>query len=141
MNRLRVVLDTNVYVSGIQFGGIPAEILAQATEGVFILCVSEAIRDELTDILRTKFQRGEEQILQSCNPLWEVAHHVTPERRLLIADDPDDNRILECAATAEADVIVSGDDDILRLRNSPQPPPIDKLRFMTPREFLGSLAS
>ena len=140
MNRPRVVLDTNVYVSGIVFGGIPAEILAQATEGIFILCVSDAIAEELAGVLQEKFSRTQKQIQQSCEPLWEVAEHITPATTLtIVTDDPDDNRILECAAAADADIIVSGDEHILRLADLVRQPPLSKLRFLTPRQFLGEL--
>jgi putative PIN family toxin of toxin-antitoxin system len=137
MSRPRVVLDTNVYISGLLFGGIPAEILAQAVEGDFALCASESIRDEVTATLREKFKQSEEQIREGCEPLWEVAEFVEITTRLrIITADPDDNRILECAVDGKADIIVTGDDHILRLTRSPQQPPIDRVRIIIPRRFI-----
>jgi putative PIN family toxin of toxin-antitoxin system len=137
MSRPRVVLDTNVYISGLLFGGIPAEILAQATEGDFVLCVSESIRDEVTATLREKFKQSEDQIREGCQPLWEVAEFVESTTRLrIITADPDDNRILECAVDGKADIVVTGDDHLLRLARSPQQPPIDRIRIMILRRFI-----
>lgn len=137
MSRPRVVLDTNVYISGLLFGGVPAEILARATEGDFVLCVSEAIREEVTATLREKFIRNDNQIREGCEPLWEVAELIETTTQLkIITADPDDDRILECAVDGQADIIVTGDDHLLRLNQSPRQPPIDRIRIMIPREFL-----
>jgi putative PIN family toxin of toxin-antitoxin system len=121
----------------LRYGGIPAEILAQATEGDFVLCVSESIRDEVTATLREKFKQSEEQIREGCEPLWEIAEFVEITTRLRITTaDPDDNRILECAVDGKADIVVTGDDHLLRLSRSPQQPPIDRIRIIIPRRFL-----
>jgi putative PIN family toxin of toxin-antitoxin system len=137
MSRPRVVLDTNVYISGLLFGGVPAEILAQAIEGDFVLCVSQPIRDEVTATLREKFKQSEDQIREGCEPLWEVAEFVEITTRLrIITADPDDNRILECAVDGKADILVTGDDHILRLARSPQQAPIDRIRIIIPRRFI-----
>jgi putative PIN family toxin of toxin-antitoxin system len=119
-----------VYISGLLYGGIPAEILARATEGDFVLCASDAIRDEVTATLREKFKRTENQIREGCEPLREVAERIETTTRLsIVASDPDDDRILECAVDGHADIIVTGDDHLLRLNQSPKQPPIDRVGF------------
>ncbi len=58
----RVVLDTNVFVSGLVFGGKPRMILEKAEGGVFELAVSQAIRAELEEILEQKFGQERQSI-------------------------------------------------------------------------------
>ena len=136
MKRPRVVLDTNIYISGLIFGGVPAEILAAAVAGSFILCVSDAIRDEVVSTLKEKFQLSDDYIRAGCEPLWETALQVNPSTQLaLVAADPDDDRILECAVDGHADIIVTGDEHLLRLLKSP-PPAIKHIRILTARQFL-----
>ena len=72
MNRPKVVLDSNVYISGLVFGGLPAQILAAAVVGVFTLYVSETIREEVASTLQEKFQWSTDRIDSACQPLWDV---------------------------------------------------------------------
>ena len=117
MNRPKVVFHSKIYISGLVFGGLPATLLAMAVEGLaFVLCVSGAIREEVRDTLREKFHWTEDDIAAGCEPLWEAAESVATTTTLaIIAADPDDDRILECAVDAHAEIIVSGDDHLLRL--------------------------
>jgi putative PIN family toxin of toxin-antitoxin system len=143
MNRPRVVFDSNIYISGLVFGGIPARLLVLAVEAAaFVLCVSRTVREEVRDTLREKFAWTEDDIVAGCEPLWEAAESVETTTALaIIAADPDDDRILECAVDGRAEIIVTGDDHLLSLNRSPQPPPIDRIRIMTPRQFLDALHS
>jgi putative PIN family toxin of toxin-antitoxin system len=137
MNRSRVVLDTNIYISGLIFGGVPGEILAAAVAGSFILCVSDVIRDEVVSTLKQKFQMSDDYIRTGCDPLWEAALEVIPTTQLgLVAADPDDDRILECAVDGRADIIVTGDEHLLSLLKSPRPAVIKHIRILTARQFL-----
>jgi putative PIN family toxin of toxin-antitoxin system len=137
MNGLRVVLDTNIYISGLVFGGVPRAVLVLARAATFVLCVSAPIRDEVESTLSEKFSWPTQRIQQACGPFWKIAHVVKPTTSLaLIPADPDDDRILECAVDGEAGIIVTGDDHLLRLNQSPKQPPIDRIRILTPRQFL-----
>lgn len=93
----RTVFDTNVYISGLVFGGVPGTLLAHAAAGGFEICVSPRIQPEVIKTLREKMGWSEERIRTSCKPLWEIACHVRPTLHLALADDPDDDHILECA--------------------------------------------
>src|SRR4051794_38530475 len=107
---LRVVLDSNVYISGLVFGGGPAIILTSAVGGSFQLYVSAVLCDEVEATLRDKFDWSDEEIRAGSGPLWESARHVEPTQRLnIVAADPDDDRILECAVAADADFLVTQD--------------------------------
>jgi uncharacterized protein len=113
----RVVADTNVLVSAIQFGGKPQQLLDLAVDGHIDLALSEAILDETLRVLRDKFHRTSDDLRESDRQLRVVGRIVTPTERINAIDaDPSDDRILECAVAADADVIVSGDTHLLALR-------------------------
>jgi len=115
---LRVVLDTNVLISAILFGGRPRQILEKAIRGDVRLCLSEPILEELKGVLqRSKFGYSSEMIQLIVIELMSIADFVNPSATLnVVLEDPEDNRILECAVEVEANCIVSGDSHLLKLR-------------------------
>ncbi len=114
---LRIVLDTNVLISAILFGGKPRQILERAVRGEIRLCLSEPILDELKGVLqRSKFDYSPEMIQFIITELMSIADFVDPSEELaVVLEDPEDNRILECAAEAKANYIISGDLHLLKL--------------------------
>jgi uncharacterized protein len=129
---LRVTADTNILVSGLNFRrGKPFDLLELARTGKISLIVSEPILDEMEDVLRRKFGWGETNIKEGRKRITAMARTVKPVVELdAIKEDPDDNKILECASTAGADFIVSGDKDLLRLRR------YDSIRILAVSDFL-----
>jgi putative PIN family toxin of toxin-antitoxin system len=114
---MRVVLDTNVILSAILFGGKPRKVLEAALSGSLKICISESIIEELQNVLqRPKFGLTS-QILQGViSELTSIAGWVLPKKHLeLIEDDPTDNQVLDCAIEANADYIISGDGHLLQL--------------------------
>jgi hypothetical protein len=130
---MRVVLDSNVYVSAFHFGGTPEQILRHAEGGIFELCVSQFIAAEVTRVLTRKFGWTEEDVSEALGPILEISRLVKPKRTVSIVHDADDNRILECALEADARVIVTGDDHLLRLRV------FQGIQIVSPRAFLNWL--
>lgn len=133
MNRVRrVVVDTNVYISALVFGGIPRAVLELAEEQVFTLAVSWPIQREVERILREKFGWTDERAVATCQKIWKVSLVVTPSQGqvVTVCPDPDDNRILECALAARVNVIVSGDHHLLDLEE------FERIPIVTPRQFL-----
>ena len=123
----RVVFDSNVYISGLIFGGTPGALLVLARIDRFVLCVSQHIQDEVQTTLAKKFSWQLEQIRRACSPYWTIADFVKPTCDLkIVAADPDDDRILECAVDGNADIIVTGDDHLLNL-GRPLPAPLGKI--------------
>ena len=114
---LRVVLDTNVLISAILFGGKPRQILEKAIRGEIRLCLSEPILEELKGVLqRSKFDYSPEMIQFILTELTAIADFVNPSETInIVAEDPEDNRILECAIAANADYVISGDSHLLKL--------------------------
>ena len=107
---MRVVLDTNVIVSGLNFPGNERLVLELALRGRFELCLSPFILDEVAGVLVGKFDWAEERSAQALRALGDAAT-VVETRRLpeVIEDGHPDNRILECAVEASADYLVTGD--------------------------------
>lgn len=112
----RAVPDSNILISALVFGGKPLAILEMAMIGELSLVVSEAIVDETLGILKSKFHHSDERLAKDSATIARCTSRVEPTIVLdAVQDDPDDNRILECAVTANAEYIVTGDDDLLRL--------------------------
>ena len=107
---MRVVLDTNVIVSGLNFPGNERLVLELALRGRFELCLSPFILEEVSEVLRRKFDWAEERSSQALRALGDGATVIEP-RRLpeVIEGGHADNRILECAVEATADYVVTGD--------------------------------
>jgi uncharacterized protein len=113
---LRVVFDTNILVSALVFpGGRGEEALQRIVAERDELLLSRAIMDELLGVLARKFARDAEELARVAVFLGELATMVKPTRRLRVLKDAPDNRILECAAAADADAIVTGDRALLAL--------------------------
>ena len=112
----RAVADTNVLVSALQFGGKPKQLLDLAVDGHIDLAISEAIVEETLRVLSDKFRRTPEEVRETDQQLRIVGRVVTPIEPInAIDEDPSDDRILECAVAATAEVIVSGDKHLLNL--------------------------
>jgi len=123
--------DTNVYIRGLHFGGPGASLLAAAKDGSFRLDVSEPILNETARVLREKFAWDGYQIADSYHRLRSIGNVVVPTEALsIVKEDPDDDRILECAAAAKSDYIVSEDKDLLRLGNFRGTPIVDIQDFI-----------
>jgi len=115
---MKAVFDTNILVSAIVFGGPPRAALELAIEGHVQLLISEPIIIELKAVLqRPKFNFSFSATQQIIAELLNLAEMIYPTQSFdIITRDPDDNRILECAAAGGSRYIVSGDDDLLTLR-------------------------
>jgi|SRR5271156_1836494 len=113
---MRVVADTNVLISGLVFGGRPEMVLQMASTRVFSLIVSAEILAELEGVLIEKFGWSQARAAMSIRGIRHTAELVVPKIRVADCEDPDDNRILEAAVESSADVIVSGDKHLLRMK-------------------------
>ena len=112
---MKVVLDTNVLISAIAFGGNPRIILEAILRGEPKLFLSDFILDELKGVLqRPKFGFPPDVIRGVISELNAIGYIVNPSVRIRkIREDPSDNRILECAVEANAEYLISGDIHLL----------------------------
>ena len=115
---MKVVFDTNILVSALVFPGGRADIaLRRIIEGADQLLLSKPILDELLGILARKFSHDREELAHVAVFLSDLSLSVKPRRKLAVLADEPDNRILECAVTGGAHVVVTGDKAMLALKN------------------------
>jgi putative PIN family toxin of toxin-antitoxin system len=113
----RITADTNVYVSALNFGGIPEEILTLARAGVLELAISDPILAEIGRVLTRKFHWTSGPLTEALLEIAAYTVRIHPTEKLdIVIADPSDNCILECAIGASSEYIVSGDTHLLRLR-------------------------
>jgi len=129
---LKVVLDTNVIVSGLNFiRSKPAEILNLVVYREITNCVSSHIVEETRNVLVRKFSWKEEEAAGASLWLTTFSDLVNPDVRLaVISHDESDNRILECALKAGADYIITGDRHLLNLQK------YQGIKILNPDTFL-----
>lgn len=129
---MRVVLDTNVFVSGIFFGGPPYQILRAWRDGKIQLALSPEILDE--------YQRVGEILTEdhpniNLKPILDFVIrnaeiYAAPPLPEAVCEDPDDNKFFACALASGSTVIVSGDKHLLKVSG------YQKIEVLKPREFV-----
>lgn len=128
---IRVVLDTNVYISALMFGGLPGLLLDLALVKSFLVLISPALLEELDEKLRLKFGIASEDMAIIHTKLETFTEIVRPTISLqVVEDDPDDDRVLECAIQGRADFIVTGDRHLLKLSTYKGIPILTVRRFL-----------
>lgn len=136
MDKPKIVADTNVLVSGLLWSGSPHEIIKLAEKRSILLYSSLPLLEELSVVLgRGKFSSRVEEIYSSREELMEsllnIVEIIRPSVRVSeIKSDPDDNRVLECAVSAGAEFIVSGDLHLLKVKE------FINIRIVDPSKFL-----
>ena len=128
---MRVVVDTNVLVSGIFWSGPPQEILLKWVMGEFSILVSQDILLEYSlTIERIGQIYGKDTYLEWIGYLKKFCEVVEPVKMGVACRDPDDEKFLEAAIGGKADFIISGDKDILSLED------IHGIPILSPRKFI-----
>jgi putative PIN family toxin of toxin-antitoxin system len=132
---MKVVIDTNVVVSAnLSDEGLPAAILDLAANKTILMFVSPAILSEYEAVLRRpRLNLSPAAVARSLAVIRNISRLVKPTRRLAEAADETDNRFLECAVSAGADYIITGN-----TRHFPNR--FESIRIVTPREFLDLIA-
>lgn len=132
---LKVVLDTNVVISAVFFGGMPKRIIELIYTGRIKAYVSESMLIELEGVLkRPKFGFSYAMVQQIMQEISNMAEMVKPRKKYdLIKVDPADNIFIDCAAEAGADFIVTGDSHLLRLNM------INDIKIVAPFQFLACI--
>ena len=130
---MKVVFDTNVFISGIFWeGNFCAQIIDLWREGKVTLVSSVEIVEELVKTLRGfKIQMDEENVKEWEQIILENAILVEPSEKLdIVKEDPDDNKFLEAAIVGNAEFIVTQDKHLLKLKG------FQRIKIVTPKEFL-----
>ncbi|MEO6278347.1 putative toxin-antitoxin system toxin component, PIN family [Roseateles sp.] len=144
---MRLVLDTNLLVSGVIASGLPKRLLQGALSSEFEICTSEVLLSELLDVLqRPKFASRLSQagltVQSVVEDLRRIAVIVTPAQTpRVVPTDPDDDHVVAAALAGNADLIASGDQRDLLPMGSYQGIPIVNAREAVARLEAGRRAS
>lgn len=125
---MRAVYDTNVFISGILWEGTPKQLIKKAIARELDLVVSPFILAEVSQVLR-RFGKDESYVASVEKGILDISTLVHPRQTLDIVRDKKDNRVLECALEAECDYLVTGDSDLLTLKE------FRGVKTVTPAEF------
>ncbi|MCI8931534.1 MAG: putative toxin-antitoxin system toxin component, PIN family [Lachnospiraceae bacterium] len=111
---MKIVIDTNVLISGVFFGGFPRKILSAVVSQKITACATAEIINESEEIVQEMINRKQGHINRAIlSPLIQAMEIIEPVTHIGICRDPDDNKFLECAKDSHALYIVSGDKDLL----------------------------
>ena len=136
---MRAVVDTNILVRAlIRPQGSVGPVLLRLRQGDYTLLYAQALLEELVDVLnrpriRHKYGLTDEDIQTVVGLILLRGEAVTPQERITACRDPKDDKFLEVAVAGQADVIVSGDEDLLVLH------PFAGISIVPPAAFLRML--
>lgn len=129
---MRVVVDTNVLMSAIFFGGPPLRILEAWRRGDIQIVLSTEILEEYMNVserLSQRYELTEQQTLLALL-VQNVELIVAPALPEPVCEDPDDDKFLACAIAGSASVVVSGDKQLLKISG------FQNVEILTPRNFV-----
>jgi uncharacterized protein len=133
---MRIVVDTNILISGTYWTGNSYKILKKVDEKEIELCISKEIVEEYHETLKSDYIT--DKVIRKSLSTNEVAIKIinnavfiVPSSKINeIKEDPDDNMILECAVEGKAEIIVSQDRHLLNLKE------FQGIKIFTPEDFL-----
>lgn len=128
--KIRIVADTNIIISALNFGGNPARIIFLAKINKLELYLSDFILDEICSVLVKKFKWQSAKTQEVLNLLKEFCYIAVPLERVCECNDEGDNRVLECALASQAHYLISGDNHLLKLKK------YQETKILTASQFL-----
>ena len=134
---MNIVIDTNVVISAILFGGTPGKLIDLWKTGRIAPLITEEIMTEYIRVLAyPKFNLTEEEInyiiQREILPFFKVVKSVPGSS--IIKEDPDDDKFIQCAQAGKAKIIISGDQHLLALKS------YKTIEIKTPNQFLEELS-
>ena len=128
---MKIVIDTNVVVSAMFFGGKPRELIELLVKHAFDAYASSDIVTEYWETTEELINRyPDKPIRLPLSTIVAAMKLIAPTSMIEVCRDPDDNKFIECAVDAKCLYIVSGDKDLLSLES------YDKVQIVTVSEFL-----
>ncbi len=132
---IKVVLDTNVFISALFWKGNPHKIVSLALDKKISVYTSPDILVELEKVLKRDFDEDRETIERQISFILEYARVVKPFVEVdVVKDDPDDNKIIACALVAKVDFVVSGDPHLFKIKE------VFGIKILKPKEFLDEIS-
>jgi len=129
LTKLRVVIDTNVFIAGLIWGGNPKKVLEAWLSQKFNLLISPYLCFEIIDVYQ-RFNNPKEDIDKLLFYLETKAIKIIPKNKVKICRDEKDNQILALCSAGNADFLITGDKDLLALKK------FKKTKIMKTKEFL-----
>ncbi len=127
---MKIVIDTNVLISGVFFGGFPRKIISSIVCRKLNACATVEIINEYEETVQEMIERKQGHIDRSIlTPLISTLEIIEPVSDIKISRDPDDDKFIGCAKDAHALYIVSGDKDLLVLEK------YENINIVTARDF------
>ncbi len=127
---MKIVVDTNVIISGIFFGGNPRKIIEAVADGNINAYATPEIVEEYMEIIDSMIMRKQGKLNQrALSPLFSSLKIIEPISEINVCWDPDDDKFIECAVDSRAIYIVSGDKDLLDIQE------YDGIQIITAKEF------
>ena len=129
----KVVVDTNIFISAFGWGGQPLKIIELLEKGELRNCTSEdIIRELFSSVSYSKL--GFPQVIQTEILEFVLAYSdiYDPKEHISISPDPEDNKFIECALSAKAKFIITGDKGLLSIKQ------FRGVKIITPEDFLKS---
>ncbi|MCM1119363.1 MAG: putative toxin-antitoxin system toxin component, PIN family [bacterium] len=127
---MRIVIDTNVLIFSVFFGGFPRKILSSIVAKEVTAYATAEIINEYEETIHEMINRKQGHISRSIlTPFIKSIEIIKPISHIEICRDPDDNKFLECAKDSHAVYIVSGDKDLLVIEN------YENIQIVTAKNF------
>jgi len=128
---MKLVLDTNVFISAFYWGGNPQKIIGRIIEGSDKLFISDEILNELADVMaRPKFKSNPETIKKYIQAIEKIGKKIYIPGNIKVCRDIDDDDKIECGIISNADYLITGDYDLLTLKN------YQHLKIITINEYI-----
>ncbi|MBI2144810.1 putative toxin-antitoxin system toxin component, PIN family [Candidatus Woesearchaeota archaeon] len=132
---MHVVLDTNVLLSSTLWdGSVAQKLLFKFLKSDTAIFSSEAIISEYKKVLKRDFEYSDEEVLAIVGKLVLFLNFVNPSEKInVIKEDPDDNKVIECALASSSAYLITYDKHLLNLGS------FRSIKIMTPEHALGLL--
>jgi putative PIN family toxin of toxin-antitoxin system len=132
---MKIVLDSNVFVSSFYWKGNPRKVFERVTNGLDELYITDEILNEIFTVMsRKKFDSNPEEIEDYIRIIESFSIKLFSQNKIEeISRDKDDNKILQCGIDGNVDFIITGDNDLLVLRE------YMNIKIMKPKEYLENI--
>ena len=129
---MKIVLDANIFLSSLFWGGNPRIVLERAIRKLDELFITDEILDEIEAVIgRPKFHAGKNEIEYYIKSIEEIANKIVVKKRIKnVSRDKTDNKYIECGIAGNVDYIITGDIHLLEIKQ------YNNIKIVTAKEYL-----